>query len=109
MMIKKGILFLIAVLMASYLYGAPVSAYEFAEEAGVAVGVTAGNMWFVPIKTISVLWGLAGGALSLVLTGNAELTEQIWRDTQQAPYLITPEVARKALGERPELLIPGSP
>jgi len=35
--------------------------------------------------------------------GNAELTQQIWRDTTEGPYLITPEVAHKAIGKRPEL------
>jgi hypothetical protein len=32
------------------------------------------------------------------------LTRQIWRDTTEGPYLITPDVARKAIGQRPELL-----
>lgn len=70
----------------------------------MAIGVTAGNMWFVPIKAIAVVAGLTGGALSFVLTGgNAELTQQIWQDTTEGPYLITPDVAQKAIGERPEL------
>jgi hypothetical protein len=48
--------------------------------------------------------GMLFGALSYVLTGgNAELTQQIWRDTTQPPYMVTPEVAKKAIGERPEL------
>jgi hypothetical protein len=74
------------------------------EKTGVAVGVTAGNMWFLPIKAITVGIGALSGALSYVVTGgNAELTQQIWRDTTEGPYLITPEVARKAIGKRPEL------
>jgi len=74
------------------------------EKAGVAVGVTAGNMWFLPIKALVVGIGALSGTLSYVVTGgNAELTQQIWRDTAQGPYLITPEVARKAIGQRPEL------
>ncbi|MBI2211619.1 MAG: hypothetical protein HYU47_13670 [Deltaproteobacteria bacterium] len=82
----------------------PLSAEEPNEMAGMAVGLTAGNMWFVPIKAISVVMGLTGGAVSFVLSGgNADLTQQIWRDTTEGPYLITPEVARKAVGERPEL------
>jgi len=61
-------------------------------------------MWFVPIKAISVVMGLTGGALSFVLTGgDAELTRQMWRDTTEEPYLITPDLARKSIGERPEL------
>lgn len=75
------------------------------EKAGVAVGVTAGNMWFLPIKLISVTVGAVSGALSYVVTGgNADLTRQIWRDTTEGPYVITPEVARMGVGQRPELL-----
>ena len=74
------------------------------EKAGVAVGVTAGNMWFLPVKAIVVAIGALSGALSYVVTGgNAELTQQIWRDTTQGPYVITPEVARMGIGQRPEL------
>lgn len=75
------------------------------EKAGVAVGVTAGNMWFIPAKAISTSMGLIFGSLSYVLSGgNAELTRQIWQDTTEGPYLITPDLAKKAIGERPELL-----
>jgi hypothetical protein len=74
------------------------------EEAGVAVGMTAGNMWVIPAKALSTSMGLFFGTLSFVLTGgNADLTQQIWRDTTQGPYLITPEVAHKAIGDRPLL------
>ena len=74
------------------------------EKAGVAVGVSAGNMWFLPLKVISMSVGAISGALSYIVTGgNAELTQQIWRDTQQGPYVITPELARTAIGKRPEL------
>jgi hypothetical protein len=82
-----------------------LTAQDAVEAAGVGVGVTAGNLVFLPAKAISVSVGLIGGALSFVLTGgNADLTKQIWRDTTQGPYLITPEVAHKAIGRRPELL-----
>jgi hypothetical protein len=75
------------------------------EKAGVAVGVTAGNMWFLPIKLIAVTMGAVSGALSYVVTGgNADLTRQIWRDTTEGPYVITPDVARMGVGQRPELL-----
>lgn len=74
------------------------------EKAGVAVGVAAGNIWFLPIKGIAMGWGAIAGALSFVVTGgNEELTRQIWRDTSEGPYLITPEVARKGIGQRPEI------
>lgn len=75
------------------------------EKAGVTVGVSAGNMWFLPIKYLIVMPVEAFfGAVSYVVTGgNSELTQQIWRDTQEGPYAITPELARTAVGRRPEL------
>jgi hypothetical protein len=49
--------------------------------------------------------GAVSGALSYVVTGgNADLTRQIWRDTTEGPYVITPEVARMGVGQRPELV-----
>jgi hypothetical protein len=84
---------------------APLYAEDAIENAGVVTGVTAGNMWFLPIKAMSVGWGAIAGALSYVVTlGNADLTQQIWRDTREGPYVITPEVARMGIGQRPELL-----
>jgi hypothetical protein len=81
-----------------------VRAADPIETAGVVVGVTAGNAVAVPAKIISVGTGLIAGALSFVLTGgNLELTQQIWRDVTEGPYVITPAVARRAIGERPEL------
>ena len=74
------------------------------EKAGVATGVSAGNMWFLPIKAIVMSVGAVSGALSYLVTGgNTELTQQIWRDTMQEPYIITPELARTGVGSRPEL------
>jgi hypothetical protein len=84
-------------------FPAPSHAEDAIEYAGVGVGLTAGNMLFLPIKAISVGAGLFSGALSFILTGNADLTQQIWRDTTEGPYAITPEVARMAVGQRPEL------
>jgi hypothetical protein len=82
----------------------PLRAEDTIEKAGVAVGVTAGNMWLLPVKAIVVVVGAVGGALSYVVTGgNAELTRQIWQDTTEAPYVITPELARASVGQRPEL------
>jgi hypothetical protein len=73
------------------------------EKAGLAVGLTAGNILFLPIKAISVSMGLLSGVASLFFTGNAALSNQIWVDTIQPPYVITPELAKQAVGERPEL------
>jgi hypothetical protein len=81
-----------------------LKAQDGVEKAGVAVGVTAGNLWFLPIKAISITVGALSGALSYIVTGgNIELTQQIWQDSLQGPYLITPEVARTSIGHRPEL------
>lgn len=75
------------------------------EKAGVAVGVSAGNMWFLPIKYLIVMPVEAFfGAVSYVVTGgNSELTKQIWQDSFQGPYVIDTEVARMGVGKRPEL------
>jgi hypothetical protein len=86
-------------------YPSILKAQDAVEAAGVGVGITAGNLVFVPAKAISASVGLLSGALSFVLTGgNADLTKQIWRDTTHGPYLITPDLAYKAIGQRPELL-----
>ena len=74
------------------------------EKTGVAVGLAAGNVWLLPVKALTVTIGALSGALSYVVTGgNIELTQQIWQDTTEGPYLITPEFARKSIGTRPEL------
>ena len=74
------------------------------EQAGVAVGVSVGNVIFLPAKAISTSMGVFFGALSFVLTGgDTEIMRQAWRDTTEGPYLITPEVARNAIGRRPNL------
>jgi hypothetical protein len=106
-MLKRTTLHAIAMALALLLTGLSPSflrAEDALETAGVATGVTAGNMWFIPAKALSVSIGALTGALSFLLTGNADLTKQIWEDTTQGPYLITPDVAKRAVGERPELL-----
>ena len=86
------------------LLSSSLHAGEAVAQAGVAVGVSAGNMWFIPVKAISVANGILTGGLSFLLTGgNFDLTKQIWQDTTQGPYIITPEIAKKAMGDRPEL------
>jgi len=90
-------------LLLSGFFAAGSRAEDPIETAGIATGVTAGNMWFLPIKAISVSVGVLSGALSFLLTGNADLSKQIWEDTTQGPYAITPEVAKQAVGDRPEL------
>jgi hypothetical protein len=101
---KTKLSMLTLALVLSSLTPAILGAEETIENAGVALGVTAGNMWFIPIKAISVSMGALSGALSFLVTGgNLDLTNQIWRDTTEEPYVITPELARKGIGERPEL------
>jgi|SRR5687768_10947882 hypothetical protein len=98
---------MIAALFIASLSPPVLNAEEAIEIAAVDVGVTAGNLVFLPAKAISVSMGMVSGALSFVLTGgNAELTRQIWRDTTEGPYFITPQQARKAIGDRPELREP---
>ena len=92
-------------LTVAVLFPAALHAEDAIEKAGVGVGVSAGNMWFLPIKAISVTVGALSGALSFVVTGgNTELTQQIWQDTSEGPYVITPDLARTSVGQRPELL-----
>ncbi|MBI1997982.1 MAG: hypothetical protein HYU46_03985 [Deltaproteobacteria bacterium] len=105
-MLKRTTLHAIAMALALLLTGLSPSylrAEDALETAGVATGVSAGNMWFIPAKAVSVSIGALTGALSFLLTGNADLTKQIWEDTLQGPYAITPDVAKQAVGDRPEL------
>ncbi len=82
----------------------PVRAADPIETAGVVTGVTAGNTIAVPAKALSVSVGFIAGALSFILTGgNADLTRQIWSDVTEGPWYISPALARRAVGERPEL------
>jgi hypothetical protein len=85
-------------------FPAVLHAEDPVENAAVGVGRTVGNVIFVPVKALTVVWGAIAGAISYPLSaGNAELTHQIWRDTVEGPYVITPEIAKMAIGERPEL------
>jgi hypothetical protein len=101
---KTPSLVVVAIIFMLSLCPLPLQAADPIEAAGMGVGLTAGNAVFVPLKAISVGWGLFAGGLSFVLSGgNADLTKQIWSDVTEGPYLITPDVARMAVGERPEL------
>jgi hypothetical protein len=98
---------IIAALIALAIVVAPsiARAEDVIEQAGVATGMSAGNMWFLPIKYLMVMPVSAFfGGLSYVVTGgNTELTEQIWQDNFQGPYIIDADLARKGIGKRPEL------
>ncbi len=81
-----------------------LKAEDVVENAGVAIGVSIGNVLFLPIKAISMTMGVLSAGFSYAVTGNADLTKQIWQDTTQGPYVITPDLARTSIGQRPELL-----
>jgi hypothetical protein len=81
-----------------------LQAEDIIEKAGVATGVTVGNTIAVPLKAVTMALGALSGVLSFIVTGgNTELTQQIWQDTFQGPYVVTPELARMSVGQRPEL------
>lgn len=104
MITRKQVIVAVMALYFSGVSPALLRAEDVIEKAGIATGVSAGNILFLPIKAISVSMGAISGALSFIVTGgNADLTQQIWRDTQQGPYIITPEVARMSVGQRPEI------
>jgi hypothetical protein len=98
-------LFAAAFALALTLLSPPLlKAEDVVENAGVGVGVSIGNILFLPIKAIAMTMGVLSAGFSYAVTGNADLTKQIWQDTTQGPYVITPELARTAIGQRPELL-----
>jgi len=96
-----------AIALSSILGSLPLSsaqAEDTIEKAGVGVGLTIGNVLFLPLKAVSVSMGLINSSMALIFSGgDVDLSEQILRDTTAEPYYITPELAKKAVGERPEL------
>lgn len=94
-----------AVILSSLLFPTPLLAEEpIQKKVGVVVGLTAGNIVAVPAKALAVSIGAAAGILSFIFTGgDTEVTRQAWQNSTAGPYLITPEVAEKALGDRPQL------
>ena len=101
--LRRLVCLLTTLAILTVLPAAGVQAEEPVEKAGVALGVTAGNLLFLPIKAITVTIGALSGALSFVVTGgDTEVTQQVWRGTTQGPYAITREVATSAIGYRPE-------
>ncbi|MFQ5851185.1 MAG: hypothetical protein ACE5JU_11440 [Candidatus Binatia bacterium] len=94
---------LATLLLLAYLSPLTVYAGDFIEESGVALGVVVGNLIYVPLKATTMTLALPQGLLSWLLSaGNDQLTEQIWLDNLEGPYLITPALARVAIGKRPE-------
>ena len=94
-----------ALLLCSLLTPPTLFADSFIEEAGVGIGVVAGNLIYVPMKITTMILALPQGFFSLFLSGgNNQLAEQFLDEVMEGPYFITPELARFAIGERPELL-----
>lgn len=86
---------------------ATLLADEFWPTVGKGVGVTAGNVVFLPAKVGSVGIGLMAGLFSFIVTGgDTEVATQIWQNSTLDPYLITLSVARMSVGRRPELETP---
>ena len=106
-MLRRSKIFPLTFVLAAFMMGAlakPSCAEEVIEKAGVGIGLTAGNLVFAPAKAVSVVIGALSGALSFLVTGgDMEVARQVWRDTSTGPYYITPELAKKAIGERPLL------
>lgn len=102
--------FCIVLLLSGLLFPAPLRADEAVEKAGMGIGLTAGNLVVVPAKAVAVSVGMAAGLLSFIFTGgDMEVARQAWQNSTQGPYLVTPEVARTAIGDRPELKETGTP
>ncbi len=93
------VFFLIALLSPSYLH-----AGEAIKKAGVATGVTVGNVVFVPVKVALMAFAAPVAAISwLGSLGDTQQVKEIWKNTTERPYFISPETARKAIGQRPDL------
>ncbi len=74
------------------------------EKAGVTTGVTVGNKVFVPLKVVLVGFAAHVAVISwLGSLGDTQQVKEIWKNTTERPYFISPEKARKAIGERPDL------
>jgi len=97
--------FLMVFLSPTYLH-----AGEAIEKAGVTTGVTVGNMIFVPLKLVLVGFAAPVAVISwLGSLGDTQQVKEIWKNTTEMPYFISPDQARKAIGERPDLTAEWNP
>jgi hypothetical protein len=104
MLIRATILLAVLCLTITVSSPAPAQSHDPREEAAVGIALTAGNVIFVPMKAVAAVTGAISGAMSLLFWGgDPEVTVQTWQNTLPPPYLIDPELARAAVGERPEL------
>ena len=77
---------------------------EVIEKGATGIGLTVGNLVVVPAKAVSMFFGALSGGLAFVFTGgDREVANQVWRDSSAGPYYVTPELAKKAVGDRPLL------
>jgi len=97
--------FLIVFLSPTYLH-----AGEAIDKAGMRLGVTVGNMVFVPLKVALVGFAAPVAVISwLGSLGDNQQVKEIWKNTTEMPYFISPDQARKAIGERPDLTAEWNP
>jgi len=100
-----AVFFLIAILSPTFLH-----AGEAIDKAGVATGVTVGNLIFVPVKVVLVGFAAPVAVISwLGSLGDTQQVKEIWKNTTEMPYFISPEKARKAIGKRPDLTAEWNP
>ena len=95
---------ILALSMVALITPASLFAGETVDRAGEAIGLTAGNAMFVPVKM--AVMGLAAPltAISWIASlGDTEQAKAIWKDSTDQPYFISPKEARKAIGQRPDL------
>ncbi len=93
-----------ALLLVALLFPPQAHADEWREEAGMGIGMVIGNWIYLPLKASLVALALPQSLIALVTTaGDTEVAKQILQNGIEGPYLISPKVARTAIGKRPEL------
>ena len=81
-----------------------VHADDWIEEAGVGLGVSIGNTIYIPFKAALLSMVLPLSLIAVVTSGgDTEVARQILHNGIEEPYLISPDLARTAIGTRPEL------
>jgi len=76
---------------------------EVIDNAGVAYGVTFGNLIYPGFKAATMILAAPQAGLAWLLSfGNTEQARTIWRAQTEGPYYIDREEAQKALGLDPE-------
>lgn len=69
------------------------------ENAGVAYGVTFGNIFYPGFKTATMILAAPQAGLAWLLTlGDNQQARTVWESHMDEPYFISSEQARKAMG-----------